>query len=331
MNSAIWIRWTPRLLSSGVDAKELDREIKSIAAYCVQEGRHTDSERVNIDQWAQTKTEQIFPSPGKLPPPPREPFVSPMAMAFLAAPCVLLSVIVLGPASGSPGKNSALIGAGVVFWVAYIFVWILAGIWSKMNDDSLRRYWAKYDPHRRDRSPFQDDLRRLLEAAIKDAWNEYHRPIATVAPQKVATTPRAALPWPPLGERPRPRASCTDREAEFLARDWMLYLGAGGSKVSSATRDGGMDVISKHFVAEVKHHASPVPPAMVRQIFGAAVAEQKQALFFALSGYSTAAIEFAERTGVALFVYDYASGTLHAKSPNAAKALSKGLNSLVAR
>ena len=233
----------------------------------------------------------------------------------------------LGPASGNPTRNSGIITAGVVFWVAYIFVWILAGIWSKMHQEAVRRYWAKHDPRHNDRGPLERDLQRLLETAIREAWDN-STPIVTVAPQEIAAAP-APLPWTPQGERPRAsRPSCTDREAEFLARDWMLYLGAGGSKVSSATRDGGMDVVSAQFVAEVKHHASPVPPSLVRQIFGVAAAERKRALFFSLSGYSTAAIEFATQTGIALFVYDYSRGTLSAKSPSATQALTNGLASL---
>lgn len=328
MYSAMWMIWTPLLVSSGIDAAELDREVKSIADYCVRAGRRPESERDAALQWAKNKTQQILPSPGQLPPVPREPFINPVAMAFLAAPCVMLSAFVLGPASGNPTRNSGIITAGVVFWVAYIFVWILAGIWSKMHQEAVRRYWAKYDPRHNDRGPLERDLQRLLETAIREAWDEYQRPIVTVAPQEIAAAPRAPLPWTPQGERPRPRASCTDREAEFLARDWMLYLGAGGSKVSSATRDGGMDVVSAQFVAEVKHHASPVPPSLVRQIFGVAAAERKRALFFSLSGYSTAAIEFATQTGIALFVYDYSRGTLSAKSPSATQALTNGLASL---
>lgn len=328
MYSAMWMIWTPLLVSSGVDTAELDREVKSIADYCVRTGRRPESQRDAALQWAKNKTQQIFPSPGQLPPLPREPFINPMAMAILAAPCVMLSVFILGPASGNPTRNSGIIVAGVVFWVAYIFVWILAAVWSKMHQEAVRRYWPKYDPHHKDRGPLERDLHRLLETAIREAWAKYLRPIASLTPQEVTAAPRAPLPWTPQGERPQPRASCTDREAEFLARDWMLYLGAGGSKVSSATRDGGMDVVSAQFVAEVKHHASPVPPSLVRQIFGVAAAERKRALFFSLSGYSTTAIEFATQTGIALFVYDYSRGTLSAKSPSATQALTNGLASL---
>jgi hypothetical protein len=123
-------------------------------------------------------------------------------------------------------------------------------------------------------------------------------------------------------------SSCNDRQAEFLARDWMLFLGDSACQVSQATRDGGADVVSMRFVAEVKHHAVPVSPAMVRQIFGVATAEGKTALFFSLSGYSSAAVEFGEQVRMALFVYDFAQGTLVAKTSAAQQALVRGLPSL---
>ncbi|ADX75277.1 Restriction endonuclease (plasmid) [Pseudarthrobacter phenanthrenivorans Sphe3] len=108
----------------------------------------------------------------------------------------------------------------------------------------------------------------------------------------------------------------------------MLFLGESGCQVSPATRDGGADVVSSRYVAEVKHHAAPVGPALVRQIFGVATAEGKTALFFSLSGYSAASIEFAEQVKMALFVYDFTQGTLHPKTRAAELALLKGLPSL---
>ena len=81
--------------------------------------------------------------------------------------------------------------------------------------------------------------------------------------------------------------------------------------------------------AEVKHHASGIPPAMIRAIVGVAHVEGKQALFFARTGYTEASIEFADRAGAALFVYDFALGTLQARSEAAQRALAGGLPAIV--
>lgn len=323
-------------MHTGVNAMELDREIKGVAARCVETGRTPESLETEALQWAMHKAHQIYPRLGLLPPPPRAPLVKGKTMALIAVPFVLLWFLVLGQASGPSSKTAGLFAACAIFWVTYVLVWILVGRLSAAHRKTLDHYWARHDPYRWHRGPddmelLTRDLLRLMETAVRDAWDEYRRPLATVAPQKVSAAPRAPLPWTPKGQRPRPRVSCTDREAEFLARDWMLYLGADKAEVSSATRDGGMDVVSAKFVAEVKHHAAPVPPSLVRQIFGVATHKQKMALFFSLSGYSAAAMQFARETGVALFVYDYAAGTLNAKSPTAKKALSQGLDSLVNR
>jgi hypothetical protein len=308
---------------------ELNREIEGIATRLVQAGVDPSEGWDGTSRWTQMKTEQIYPDPGVIPAPPREPFLDPMAMAFLSAPLVFVSTFILGPASGSPAKNGGIITAGIVFWVAYIVLWIISGIWSSAYRESLRRYWARYDPHHRTRPQLRSDLESALKRAITYAWDEYHRPIATIPAPQVMTHPRAALPWESQGQQPAPMLKCTEREAEFLAMRWMEFLGATGCQVSAATQDGGADVFSTEFVAEVKHHASPVSPALVRQIFGVATAERKRALFFSLSGYSQASVQFAEQTGVALFTYDFEKGTLNAKSSAARKALDYGLPALL--
>ncbi|MCI9872787.1 restriction endonuclease [Arthrobacter humicola] len=122
---------------------------------------------------------------------------------------------------------------------------------------------------------------------------------------------------------------CSPRQAEFLAKAWMQYLGATGCKVSQATRDGGIDVDSEHFVGEVKHHAEPVSPGIVRQIVGVASIEGKIPLVFSLSGYSEAALDVGRRAGAALFTYSFEQGTLSALSPQGERALKLGLLSLI--
>jgi HJR/Mrr/RecB family endonuclease len=111
----------------------------------------------------------------------------------------------------------------------------------------------------------------------------------------------------------------------------MMYLGASGCIVSQATRDGGADVVSADFVAEVKHYASPVGPDLIRQIFGVAISEGKRPLFFTKTGYTEGARNFAEKNLVALFVYDHAAGTLTARSTEGERALRLGLQAIKGR
>ncbi|TQS88629.1 restriction endonuclease [Arthrobacter sp. TS-15] len=120
--------------------------------------------------------------------------------------------------------------------------------------------------------------------------------------------------------------SCTHREAEYVAAQWMRYLGATSCRVTQASRDGGMDIVSDTHVAEVKHHQSPVGVSFVRQIYGTATSTSKMAVFFSLSEYTKEAKEFANANNIALFRYDPLKATLAPKSQSALEASQHGLN-----
>lgn len=96
----------------------------------------------------------------------------------------------------------------------------------------------------------------------------------------------------------------------------------------SSDEGRGIDVESEHFVGEVKHHADPVSPGIVRQIVGVASIEGKIPLVFSLNGYSEAALQVGRRSGAGLFTYSFEEGTLRASSPQAERALKLGLLSL---
>jgi hypothetical protein len=57
-------------------------------------------------------------------------------------------------------------------------------------------------------------------------------------------------------------------------------------------------------VAQVKAEMTPVGAPVVQAIFGIGAAEQRQAILFALSGFTPPALEFAHQAGVALFRFD---------------------------
>jgi len=198
---------------------------------------------------------------------------------------------------------------------------------SKKYRQDLLRYYETHDPQFFARRDVSEWLSECSEQLFGDACWELSRPAAS-APVAAATVDRSDLLWDPQGGRPEPMAACSPRQAEFLAKAWMQYLGATGCKVSQATRDGGIDVDSEHFVGEVKHHTEPVSPGIVRQIVGVASIEGKIPVVFSLSGYSEAALEVGRRAGAALFTYSFEQGTLGAASPQGERALKLGLLSL---
>ncbi|GGO94396.1 hypothetical protein GCM10011584_35330 [Nocardioides phosphati] len=90
--------------------------------------------------------------------------------------------------------------------------------------------------------------------------------------------------------------------AETLAATHMRHLGFQDVHQTPEGADGGVDVRASTAVAQVKHYASPVGAPMVQQLRGAAHG-QDWALFYALSGYTAKAVEFAASSHVALFTY----------------------------
>lgn len=148
-----------------------------------------------------------------------------------------------------------------------------------------------------------------------------------------ATAPPASLGQEDEGTgKPEPVQQLNARGAEFLARDWMRYLGAIEAVETPGQRDGGVDVRSREFVAQVKHfRVDQVGVAAVRQIFGVATAEQRRALFFSSSGYTRDALSFARENGVALFVVRFKEGRLVPQGNLAQQYLAHGLQALLQR
>ena len=117
----------------------------------------------------------------------------------------------------------------------------------------------------------------------------------------------------------------TPRGAEELVAQWMRYLGERAAAVTQYQGDGGVDVIGESFVAQVKHFAGKVGVAPIREIAGAAMIDGRGALFFTSIGYSIGAIEFANKSGVALFVYSAERAELVAMNQRAEYLMERGL------
>lgn len=103
--------------------------------------------------------------------------------------------------------------------------------------------------------------------------------------------------------RPEPAVVGSWQQAEEFAAWHMRVLGFRDARVTGAGTDGGIDVVATSAVAQVKHYerASIGGPA-VQQLRGAAHG-LPWALFYARSGYTAAAVSYAEQAQVALFTY----------------------------
>lgn len=130
--------------------------------------------------------------------------------------------------------------------------------------------------------------------------------------------------WNPKLPHPGALQEPTPRRAEEWCAQVMGWLGAVAPRATPTTRDGGIDIVTRDHVCQVKHQSSRVAPAPLQQLVGAALAEGKKPVFFALSGYSKAAISWAERQDMLLFQYTVA-GELIPCSSAARRALREGL------
>ena len=126
--------------------------------------------------------------------------------------------------------------------------------------------------------------------AIKKANRAVDRELNQAARQ-IADTYNSAAQGAPLG-------GMSWQVAEAVVRDWMKQNGYRDARLTKAGADGGVDVESGAALAQVKHHAKPVPLREVQRIYGIAVAERKKPMIFGSSGFTPAAREWANRHGV---------------------------------
>jgi len=132
--------------------------------------------------------------------------------------------------------------------------------------------------------------------------------------------------WQPLCPKPSPYPSELEpSEAETYVQSWMLFLGASGATVTQYSQDGGIDVESDYWVAQVKHYIDSVSVQPVREILGVATSRGKRACFFTKTGYTKEAVRFAEENDIPLFQYESATGELVPWSTSAAGVLETGL------
>lgn len=149
---------------------------------------------------------------------------------------------------------------------------------------------------------------------------------------ELATAPPATDEVSDVSSKPVAVPRLHARGAEHLARDWMSYLGASEAVVTPERRDGGVDVRSRDFVAQVKNlQNEQVGVAVVRQLYGVAASEHRRALFFSSSGYTRDALAFARENDVALFVVRYREGRLVPHGSLAQQYLAHGLHALPQR
>lgn len=105
-----------------------------------------------------------------------------------------------------------------------------------------------------------------------------------------------------------PRLPENPRDFELVTADWLLAWGCKGVGVTSASRDGGIDVYSDEILGQCKMRSSKkVGRPDIQNLLGSAHPYRgtRTLAFFAWSpGYSNEALKFADQNDIALFAFD---------------------------
>ena len=108
----------------------------------------------------------------------------------------------------------------------------------------------------------------------------------------------------------------------------MIHMGAEGASATQYVGDGGIDVDSPHFIAQVKHYAGSVGVGEVREHIGVAAVDEarRRPLFFTSGTYSGGGVEAAERARMPLFIYSVERAEVLPVNIHAEAILAVGLN-----
>lgn len=174
---------------------------------------------------------------------------------------------------------------------------------------------------------------RLANAAVAGAMEAVHRrrgvggPRTGVGAQYPGGAQYGGGAVAPGAPAPR-HYEITPKEAEELAAEWMRFMGEPSAQTTISSWDGGIDVEGHFYVAQVKHLASNVGVKDIREFAGVMNHDSRgrKGLFFTRTGYVAGAVEFADRTGIALFRYDAPAGTLQGMNAHAQQLQARGLN-----
>lgn len=214
-----------------------------------------------------------------------------------------------------PTNEAASSTSGVLlgFWLLVSVLWFIGLIVAYRTNVSVKAKLASRQ-------------RKLNEVATHAAFRviserkteaRLHEPAATLDP---------AVPFRPSGRMPAPQPyGVSHRGAEQLCAEWMRYLGQADAQVTQFTGDGGIDVTSNHYIAQVKNYTGTVGVAEVREMAGVVAGDGRKPLFFTSGTYAAGSVEFANKVMMPLFVYDAVAGTLKGANPLAERIFSTGL------
>lgn len=168
------------------------------------------------------------------------------------------------------------------------------------------------------------DRESLAESLTHHVWDGFAEEIGRRRAEARDHVPAGSADGAALPPAPQP-FGVSDAGAEALVCTWMQHLGQADAEVTRFSGDGGIDVGSTHYVAQVKNYAGTVGVTAIRELFGVATADGRRPLFFTSGGYTSEAESFAARIAMPLFTYNAAEGTVGGANVAAEDLLETGL------
>lgn len=129
-----------------------------------------------------------------------------------------------------------------------------------------------------------------------------------------------------MADEPAPRPyGVSDDEALELCREWMVFLGASDTVISTGPAREACDLYSSRYVSWVDNGRGNIDVESVERAARLAAADGRRALIFMRGGVRPVAQERADALGVALLNYRARDSALDGRSKLGREIVARGL------
>lgn len=225
--------------------------------------------------------------------------------------------------------------AEVGFWLALlggaaVFVWLIA---NTVDFSFGTKEETSYEKSVRVRTDLNPSQMRQIESAAR----KYLREVGVARFVSLAKSEEKSLMaeqkkvarliglFDPALKPEKQPFGVSDEGAEALVAQWMRWLGVYDAEVTKFVGDGGIDVESSRYIAQVKNFTGNVGIAPIRELAGVAAVDGRTPLFFTSGVYPRDSEAWAQSAGIYLFTYEVKTAKLSANNQLARNALGSGL------
>ena len=232
--------------------------------------------------------------------------------------------------------NFAGFGYGFLTWFLALvggFAWILTGDRRSARKEKPQAPDGLPHMQGKVRSDLNASQKRALEAearrVIRDIGVTHFKVLVDsqhkdVIAQRRRIAKQTGL-FDPALKPEKQQFGVSDEGAESLVAQWMRWLGVYDAEVTKYVGDGGIDVESSRYIAQVKNFNGNVGIASIRELAGVAAVDGRTPLFFTSGVYPRGADSWAQDAGIYLFTFDAKTAKLSANNQLARDALGSGL------